>query len=94
MIFFNIIDNTLSIIESTTTRLQPNEVRAIQLLVQNSNKEINTLDLLEKGISSPNQCIGRLKQKGALFDVTYRKVVDIFGNVRHGIACYRLVGWK
>ena len=94
MIFFNIKGNTLSIIESTTTRLQPNEVNAVKLLSMNLNKEFNTLDLLEKGILSPNQCIYRLKQKGALFDVTYKKVIDAFGNTRHGIACYTLVGWN
>jgi hypothetical protein len=94
MIFFNIIDNTLSIIESTTTRLQPNEVNAVKLLSMNLNKEFNTFDLLGKGISSPAQCICRLKKKGAIITSTLRTITDEFGKVHKGIACYKLVGWK
>jgi hypothetical protein len=94
MIFFNLTDNTLSIIESTTTRLQPNEINAVKLLSMNLNKEFNTLDLLEKGISSPAQCIWRLKQKGAIIESTRRTITDKLGNVHKGIACYTLVGWK
>jgi hypothetical protein len=94
MIFFNLTDNTLSIIESTTTRLQPNEINAVKLLSMNLNKEFNTLDLLKKGISSPAQCIWRLKQKGAIIESTRRTITDKLGNVHKGIACYTLVGWK
>lgn len=94
MIFFNIIDNTLSIIESTTTRLQPNEINAVKLLSMNLNKEFNTLDLLEKGLSSPAQCIWRLRQKGAIIESIRRTITDKLGNVHKGIACYRLMGWK
>jgi hypothetical protein len=94
MIFFNITDNTLSIIESTTTQLQPNEINAVKLLSMNLNKEFNTLDLLERGISSPAQCIWRLKQKGALIKSARRAVKDTFGKIHKGIACYTLVGWK
>jgi hypothetical protein len=94
MIFFNLTNNTLSIIESTTTQLQPNEINAVKLLSMNLNKEFNTLDLLEKGISSPSQCIWRLKQKGALIKSSKRTVKDTFGKIHKGIACYTLVGWK
>jgi len=94
MIFFNITDNTLSIIESTTAQLQPNEVNAVKLLSMNLNKEFNTLDLLEKGISSPAQCIWRLKQKGALIKSARQTVNDSFGKEHKGIACYTLQGWK
>jgi hypothetical protein len=94
MIFFNLTDNTLSIIESTTTRLQPNEVHAVKLLSMNLNKEFNTLDLLENGISSPAQCICRLKKKGAIIQSIRRTITDESGKVHKGIACYTLVGWK
>jgi len=94
MIFFNIIDNTLSIIESTTTRLQPNEVNAVKLLSMNLNKEFSTLDLLEKGISNPAQCIWRIKQKGAIIQSIRRTITDEFGKTHKRIACYTLVGWK
>jgi len=96
MIFFNIIDNTLSIIESTTTttRLQPNEVNVVKLLSMNLNKEFNTLDLLERGISSPAQCIWRLKKKGAIIKSIRKTITDKLGNVHKGVAYYTLVGWK
>jgi len=94
MVFFNIKDNTLSIIETITTLLQPNEVNAVELLAKNFNKEINTLDLHEKGLSSPAQCIWRLKQKGAIIESTRRTITDKLGNVHKGIACYTLMGWK
>lgn len=96
MIFFNITDNTLSIIESTTTttRLQPNEVHAVKLLSINLNKGFNTFDLLENGISSPAQCICRLKKKGAIIQSIRITITDKFGKVHKGIACYTLQGWK
>ena len=94
MIFINITDNTLSIIKSTTTQLQPNEVNAVKLLSMNLNKEFNTLDLLKNGVSSPAQCIWRLKQKGAIIESTRRNIIDKPGNTHKGIACYKLTGWK
>ena len=94
MIFFNITDTTLSIIESTIAQLQPNEINAVKFLSMNLNKEFNTLDLLEKGISSPAQCIWRIKQKGAIIQSIRRTITDEFGKVHKGIACYTLVGWK
>lgn len=94
MIFFNLTDNTLSIIESTTTRLQPNEIKAVKLLSMNLNKEFNTLELLKRRILSPAQCMWRLKQKGAIIESTRKTITDEFGKVHKGIACYTLVGWN
>ncbi len=96
MTFFNLTDNTLSIIESKTTKihLQPNEINAVKFLSMNLNKEFNTLELLEEGIKSPAQCMWRLKKKGAIFESTRRTITDEFGKVHKGIAFYKLVGWK
>jgi hypothetical protein len=96
MTFFNLTDDTLSIIESTTTKihLQPNEINAVKLLSINLNKEFNTLELLEEGITSSPQCMWRLKQKGAIIESTLRTITDEFGEVHTPIAPYKIAGSK
>ena len=94
MKIFDIQNNVLNAIEIITVRLQNNEVITVSLLSGNPAREITSLDLRAKGVRSPNQSIGRIKQKGAIIKSTRRTIKDKFGNIHKGIACYTLVGWK
>lgn len=94
MYFFNIQNNLLSAIETTTAKLQPKEVLAVEFLIKHLNQEVSTFDLSINNISSPAQCIWRLRQKGALIKSIRRTVKDTHGNTRYGVACYTLQGWK
>jgi hypothetical protein len=94
MKIFDIQNNVLNVVEIITVQLQSNEAITVSLLSSNPTREITSLDLRAKGVRSPNQSIGRIKQKGAIIKSTRRTIKDKFGKVHKGIACYTLQGWK
>jgi hypothetical protein len=94
MKFFDIQNNVLNVVEIITVQLQSNEAITVSLLSSNPTREITSLDLRAKGVRSPNQSIGRIKQKGAIIKSTRRTITDENGKVHKGIACYKLQGWK
>ncbi|MDX2367522.1 MAG: helix-turn-helix domain-containing protein [Colwellia sp.] len=94
MKIFDIQNNVLNVVEIITVQLQSNEAITVSLLASNPTREITSLDLRAEGVRSPNQSIGRIKQKGAIIKSTRRNITDEFGKVHKGIACYALQGWK
>lgn len=86
--------NILTITEKKDIWLQKNEAIAVSLFSNDLNQEINTFDLQKNGISSPAQCIWRLKQKGAIIISIRKTISDSLGKLHYGIACYQLMGWQ
>jgi len=76
--------------DNTNTSLSQ---RALLVFLNQPNKWFSIYDLLDAGVYSPHYCMRVLRQKGAVFSVIRRTVVDSHGITHKNAAEYKLVCW-
>ncbi len=71
---------------------QPALAKLLIVLMNNQDKHMSTLDLLENGILSTASGIARLKGKGVLIDTNTETRTDRSGTPHKRMSCYKIVG--
>jgi hypothetical protein len=84
MIFSDIQNNVLNVVEVTTVQLQSSEAFTVSSLFSNSTSETTSLDLRANCERSPNQAIGIINKKGAWIEPEVLDSIDSNISARDG----------